>query len=322
MIRVGHASPACVFTGVDVFGGEAEPMRWRRSFDDAARRPRSTRSVAASASPATLATRAEETDFVRLNRGKVRQPGDVAQRYVEIRADRGARHASHAISLVGQLRRRPRRGAGERWPACAACCPTSPTIPTCCCLDGDVERTERRRPAAALPKRSSKRCCAPPSGQDLVGLLAAGPVYRASRIPRAAKLARHRRHSTSQWSLFYRADKAVKSSYCGFDWNDQVLNDRMTASAEQLALVAARRRPLAPGKYRAYLAPAAMDEVAGMLAWGGFSGRALATQQSSLARMRANARLDPRVQIERRHRSRRRTRVPGARVRATGQRFR
>ena len=44
---------------------------------------------------------AEDTDFVRLNRGKVRQPGHVAQRSVEIRLIHGLRHASHALSLCG-----------------------------------------------------------------------------------------------------------------------------------------------------------------------------------------------------------------------------
>src|SRR4029079_9553147 len=44
---------------------------------------------------------AEETDFVRMNRGKVRQPGHVAQRYAEIRLIHGSRHASHLLALTG-----------------------------------------------------------------------------------------------------------------------------------------------------------------------------------------------------------------------------
>jgi predicted Zn-dependent protease len=54
---------------------------------------------------------------------------------------------------------------------------------------------------------------------------------------------------------------------------------------------------LAPGKYRAYLTPAAMEEIASILCWGGFSGRALATKQSALARMQDGEALDPRVSI-------------------------
>ena len=36
---------------------------------------------------------AEDTDFVRLNRGKVRQPGTVSQRYMSVRLIDGSRHA-------------------------------------------------------------------------------------------------------------------------------------------------------------------------------------------------------------------------------------
>jgi len=46
---------------------------------------------------------AEDSDFVRMNRGKVRQPGTVSQRFIDIRLIRGARHASHSLSLSGDL---------------------------------------------------------------------------------------------------------------------------------------------------------------------------------------------------------------------------
>ena len=44
---------------------------------------------------------AETSDFVRMNRGKVRQPGAVVQRYIEIDLIRSAKHASHRLSLAG-----------------------------------------------------------------------------------------------------------------------------------------------------------------------------------------------------------------------------
>ncbi|HLW12953.1 MAG TPA: metallopeptidase TldD-related protein, partial [Casimicrobiaceae bacterium] len=132
---------------------------------------------------------------------------------------------------------------------------------------------------------------------DLVGILAAGPVYRGF----ANSDGQRNWHATTtfnlQWSLYYRADKAVKSAYTGFSWRDAELQARMSDAVEQLALVSRPPKALAPGKYRAYLPPSALHEVAEMLAWGGFSARALATQQSPLAKMRANARLDPRVAI-------------------------
>src|SRR5215831_5440994 len=46
---------------------------------------------------------AECSDFVRMNRGKVRQPGTVVQRYLGVDLIRGARHASQFLSLSGDL---------------------------------------------------------------------------------------------------------------------------------------------------------------------------------------------------------------------------
>jgi predicted Zn-dependent protease len=62
------------------------------------------------------------------------------------------------------------------------------------------------------------------------------------------------------------------------------------------SLIDFRKRSLEPGRYRAYLTPTAMEELAGMLCWGGFSGRALEIRQSCLFRLKAgDVALDPSV---------------------------
>ncbi len=71
----------------------------------------------------------------------------------------------------------------------------------------------------------------------------------------------------------------------------------MADARERLALISRPAKALEPGKYRAYLAPRAMEEIAGLLCWGAFSGRALATKQSPLGRMQAGERLDSRITI-------------------------
>ena len=45
----------------------------------------------------------ETSDFIRFNQGKVRQPGNVVQCYVDVDLIDGARHASHRLSLSGDL---------------------------------------------------------------------------------------------------------------------------------------------------------------------------------------------------------------------------
>jgi predicted Zn-dependent protease len=100
-----------------------------------------------------------------------------------------------------------------------------------------------------------------------------------------------------QWSLYHRADKAVKTSHAGFAWDGAAFAHKMALARERLALISLPPKSMLPGKYRAYLTPSAMEEVAGLLCWGGFSARALATQQSALAKMRAGESLHPGVSL-------------------------
>jgi predicted Zn-dependent protease len=242
----------------------------------------------------TMAFSAEETDFVRMNRGKVRQPGHVEQRYVDVGLVRGARRASHVLSLAGDI-------ASDRGAVDAALAGLREALPEL------ADDPHLLLPETVVSSRTDRREAMPPSeamvdsvlqmarGHDLVGLLASGPMYRGF----ANSDGQRNWHATTafnlQWSLYYRTDKAVRSAYTGFSWSDAELQSRMSDAVVQLALVSRPPKALEPGKYRVYLKPSALYEVAGMLAWGGFSARALATQQSPLAKMRASARLDPRV---------------------------
>jgi predicted Zn-dependent protease len=244
----------------------------------------------------TLGFAAEQSDFVRMNRGKVRQPGHVEQRDLDIRLIRGRRHASHRLSLAGNI-------ATDRPAVGAAVAGLRDALPEL------AEDPHLLLPSTVASSRSEHAEALPPStqivesvlragrGHDLVGILAAGPVYRGFANSEGQRNWHAATTFNLQWSLYYRADKAVKCAYTGFSWSDDALSVRMSDAVEQLALICRPPKVLAPGQYRAYLRPAALQEVAGMLCWGGFSARALATQQSSLARMKRDARLDPRVQI-------------------------
>src|SRR6184192_623964 len=122
-------------------------------------------------------------------------------------------------------------------------------------------------------------------GTDFVGLLAAGSLYRGFANSEGQRNWHAATTFNLQWSLSYRADKAVKSGYAGFEWDAAEFARKMADARERLVLISRAPKTLEPGRYRAYLAPRAMEEVAALLGWGGFSGRALATKQSALGRM-------------------------------------
>lgn len=77
----------------------------------------------------------------------------------------------------------------------------------------------------------------------------------------------------------------MKADYAGQRWDDEAFARRFEQAREQLGHLGKPLRQLRPGDYRAYLAPAALEEVMQMLCWGGFSARALATGESPLQRL-------------------------------------
>lgn len=239
---------------------------------------------------------AEQSDFVRMNRGKVRQAGRVDQRYLRLRLVNGARHAEHAMTLTGDASV-DARAAVDALASLRSALPELADDPHLL-LPTEVVNTRTLR-GGDLPRSGEviERILGAARGDDLVGFFASGPVYRGL----ATSEGQRNWHAVStfnlDWSLYFKADKAVKSMYAGFAWSDDAFDARMADARERLALIARPPRSIAPGSYRTWLAPSAMEEVASLLRWGAFSGRGLATKQSPLTRMDAGERLDPRVTI-------------------------
>jgi predicted Zn-dependent protease len=228
----------------------------------------------------------EASEFVRFNRGKVRQPGTVVQRYVDVDLILGARHASHRLSLSGNL-------AADRERLRAAVASLRAALPD---LDPDphllvatdVVSTRAARGGPLPPVDSViDAVLGAAHGEDLVGLYAGGPIYRGFANAAGQRNWHETKSCNLQWSLYHRSDKAVKSTLSGFAWDDALLSAKMDAARASLAQLARPAKTLAPGKYRVFLSPAALEDIAGLLSWGGFSARALETRQGSLSRMRS-----------------------------------
>ncbi len=243
---------------------------------------------------------AEASDFVRFNRGKVRQPGSVVQRYLDVDLIRDARHATMRLSLAGNL-------AADRAALTAAVGRLREALPDLAddphlLIATDVTSTRDIR-GGPLPAAETviDAVLAAADGRDLVGLYAGGPVYRGFANAHGQRNWHEAQAFNLQWSLYHRADKAVKSGLSGFAWDARAFAAKMEETSDALACIARTPKALAPGRYRAFLTPAAMEDIVSMLCWGGFSGRALATKQSSLMRMRDGGAdavtLDPSVTI-------------------------
>lgn len=227
---------------------------------------------------------AEHSDFIRFNRGKVRQPGSVDQRVATIRLVAEGRQAAAERTLTGDDTT-DFRALNEVFTALRERLPLLPPDPQLHLAQGAA--LTRFESAVGLPPTEQMVANildeAGAAGVDLVGFLAAGPVWAGY----ASSLGQRHWFATAsfnfEWCLYLGGNVAVKSSYAGATWDPAVLHAKIAEGRAALSVLARPPKVLAPGSYRAWLTPAAHLELLQLANdWGGFSARAAKTSQSPL----------------------------------------
>ena len=239
----------------------------------------------------------ETSDFVRFTGGAVRQAGSVLQRVLTLDLIEGRRHAAGRLTLSGEAAADRARLAAlvAELRAMRAQLGDDPHL----LYAVDAPSTARRQ-RAVLPPRADAvaEVQAIATGRDLVGIYAAGAMHAGFASSFGQRNWCSSENFNLDWSFFHDADKAVKSSYAGTTWDSGELTRKAELAGEQLAGLARAPKQLAPGRYRVYLAPAAMWELIGILGWGGFGLRAHRTKTTPLLRMiEEGVRLHPSVRL-------------------------
>lgn len=240
---------------------------------------------------------AEETDFVRWNRGRVRQPMTIRQAHLTLTLVDGSARDSVTVSLSGDPAED--RGAVER--AVRSMRAELPALPEDPYLLYSSEPSSSERIETGTmpsPPEMLDAVLGGAEGTDLVGLSASGPIVRAF----ASSLGHRHYHEVSSfqldWSLYHSTDKAVASAFSTREWSSVELRARMDAARVQLEHLARPAKTITPGTYRAYLAPAAIAEIVTMLNWGGVSAKAQRTKTSCLQKLvDGEAVLSPKVSL-------------------------
>lgn len=245
----------------------------------------------------TLLLKAESSDFVRFNRGAVRQATQVEQAYATLAVVRGARRVESRVALSGRIDADIATLAAERARLAAMLDDIAddpylllPEAPT-----RSERHEEGRLPAAPDVIATVARVA---RGIDFVGFHASGPVVRAFADSLGS---RHWHHVASfhvEWCCYLAGDKAVKASHAGSTWDEAEFARRVADSAARLAILARPPRAVQPGAHRAYFEPTAMADLVGILGWGGFGLKARRTGTSCLMRLaHRDARLHPSVTL-------------------------
>lgn len=226
----------------------------------------------------------EVSDFCRLNGGKVRQAGTVEQTGVSIQLIDGGRHAKGdiALSKVRDEDRQRLKAMVQTLRDQVKELPEDPYLlyATEVCSSDGVQASQLSDSHDVVG-----RVTAAAKGLDMVGIYAAGAVYRGFANSFGQRNWYETHSFNLDWSFYLRADKAVKTGYAGFKWDDAAFAQKVEGAREQLTVLKHDPRTISPGKYRVFLAPQALTEVTDLLSWGGFGLKAHKTKQTPLLKM-------------------------------------
>ncbi len=232
----------------------------------------------------TLLLKAETSDFIRFNRGRVRQATAVSQGHATLAVVCDGRRIELTVSLTGRLDDDCATLHNERDRLIdeLSQVPVDPflLLPDAVCSSHRHEQGRLPTPQALIGAVADAA-----HGLDLVGFYAGGPVVRAYADSRGQRNWHHVESFHFEWCLYQAGDKAVKSTCAGSTWSAEAFGARLREAACRLPLLARTPRVLDAGAYRAYLAPAAVAELVSTVGWGGFGIKARRNGTSSLARL-------------------------------------
>lgn len=230
--------------------------------------------------------RAEASDFIRFNHGRVRQAGHVERVQVLVRLiDTARRVSSQAVITMSPQATNTTAldDALIKLRETNAVMPTDPWLT----WHPQAWTLEERHDTSAVPSEVAMRVIASAAvGADLVGFLMQGPMVFAVLSSVGIALWHSASRYSFEASVYAPApaapDKAAKFHVAGDTFDAQAVEQAIQAAKQQAQVLIRPAMELTPGDYRVWLAPAASAELLGMLSWGGFSASAIKTGQSPL----------------------------------------
>lgn len=248
-----------------------------------------------------LSFEGEQSDFVRLNRNQIRQAGNVAQQQLSLTLIAGQRQATAAFDLSVELNadlalaKQTLSQLREQLPFL----PNDPYLH----FATEIHNTHHvAKNSLPLANDALQDVIAAAHDLDLVGIWAGGEISRGF----ANSLGQFNWHVNYNfnfdWSIYSKEDKAVKQNYAGFKWNAEQLRQEIEYARQTLPLLATPARSISPGQYRVYISPSAMQELTGLLNWGGFGLKSHRTAQTPLLKMIEEGKtLNPNVRFVENH---------------------
>lgn len=231
----------------------------------------------------TVYYRGEDTDFIRWNQSKVRQNTSVNQRELSFELQKAGRKIKKSFSAVGsaewdlieaQKFLKEAREESIVLPQDPYLVPFANNGTSEAIFRGDLLKGEQLIQAIAKPM----------AAHDMAGLYAGGIIETGNCNSLGQSHWFTNETFFMDYSL-YNGERAAKACYAGARWHQNEFEENIRQTAEQLAAMDKPRKKVPPGKYKVYLAPAAVAELMLMFSWGSLSYRAYKDGANALKKL-------------------------------------
>jgi predicted Zn-dependent protease len=213
----------------------------------------------------TLTLSAEQSQFTRFNRAKVRQSGTVSDGTVTLTLMRNQRRAYRTLPFTGDLA----IDLTELLDMLGELRLEVPQLPIDSYLvlpEGEASSRSVYSGQLLGPEAAIEAILAPVADLDFTGIYAAGLCIRAQ----SDSAGQFHWFATEGFTLDYSifdGDRAIKGTFADRHWDGAAYADRIAQDRSQLQQLRRPIKVLEPGHYRTYLAPAAVAELILMMSW-------------------------------------------------------
>ena len=214
---------------------------------------------------------AEESKFVRLNKGKIRQAGSVKQISMTLSlSTKDKRNLKSYVRLNGSFERdistliKTLNYLRRELPDL----PKDPYMMFSTSIHSTEISSEKQSTSDEVILEHILNSA---TKLDLVGIFSSGSIY-TGLANSLGQTNWHDDYSFSfDYSIYNKNNNAIKLNYSSKKWNKDDYDFILNKGIEKLAILSNPEKKITTGEYRVYLEPSALNEIIDMMAWGGFS---------------------------------------------------
>ena len=239
----------------------------------------------------TLKLQAETSQFIRINDAKIRQSGIVEDASLEFlmvigNKPRELKKSTLTTTITGNLEEDQTRirWALETLRSEITQLPFDPYAE----IPNDTGTSILERKGKLLPHGEAVHVLLSAiKGLNITGIYASGNMIRAMASTAGTEHYFETENFSFDYSVFTPEQRALKGTFAGTEWKASDFEKEMNRVRDQLPALSKTSLKPAPGAYRTYLAPAALESLIAMFSWGTIGEGYIQKEESSLVKIRS-----------------------------------